>query len=237
MVARKAAKTVRQSQVVWRPSWRIVSSLFPPQGVFDRVARPEDLDAVMAIEGLTNDRLRQEAGEISLVPENERISGPGTTPIMAAFTHPNANGSRFADSTFGVYYAAKSIDTAIAETRYHKARFLQATREPPIEVDMRSYASNIDAIFDDLRGDKDLSPDIFDPDPSNYGAAQAFAKSRRDAGSNGIVYPSVRDDGGECIAVFKPNLLSPVRQGKHFCYVWDGSTISSVYTKAKYRRS
>ena len=34
------------SRVVWQPCWRIVSSLFPPRGLFDRVASRDDLEAV-----------------------------------------------------------------------------------------------------------------------------------------------------------------------------------------------
>lgn len=228
---------VATSRVTWQPCWRIVSSLFPPRGLFDRVARPEDLEAVMAIEGLTNDRLREEIGDISLVPEDERVSGPGTSPIMAAFTHPNPCGSRFADGSYGAYYAAGSIHTAVSETRYHKERFLRATNEAPIEVDMRSYASDVDAEFHDLRGQRQARPEIYDPDPAAYGAAQALARSLRSAGSNGLAYDSVRDPGGECIAVFRPKLLSPIRQGQHFCYVWDGTAIGTVYIKSEYQRS
>ena len=225
------------SRVAWSPCWRIVPSRFPPQGLFDRVADPADLEMVMAIENLTNDRLRQEAGEISLVPEEQRIVGPGTTPIMAAFTHPAPSGSRFADATYGVYYAARSIATAVNETRYHRERFLRATNEAPVEVDMRSYASDIDAQFHDLRGQRDARPDLYSPDPAAYGAPQTLGKSLRAQGSNGIAYDSVRNPDGECIAVFRPNLLSPSRQGEHFCYVWNGKQISNVYTKTEYPKS
>ena len=88
----------------------------PPVGLFDRAAAPDDLAIVFAIEALTNDRLRDEAGEISLAPVGDRISGPGTTPIMAAFTHLNPEGSPFTDGSYGAYNAANTIDTAIAET-------------------------------------------------------------------------------------------------------------------------
>ena len=218
----------------WQPSWRLVSSRFPPVTLFDRVADAQDLDIVMEIEGLTNDRLREEAGDIALVPEEDRIYGPGTTPIMAAFTHLNAQGSRFTDGSYGVYYAAKKIETAVAETRFHRARFLAATREPPIEIDMRSYASDIDAKFHNIVGLQAELPDIYDTEPANYGPAQAFAKTLRDAGSNGITYSSVRDPGGECVAAFRPRLMKPVVQGKHYCYVWDGQRISQVYIKAEF---
>jgi hypothetical protein len=104
-----------------------VPSRFPPVGLFDRVARPEDLQAVFDLEAMTNDRVRDETGQISLVPAEERISGPGTTPVMAAFTHLNPEGSRFSDGSFGVYYCAQELDTALAEVRYHQARFLRRT--------------------------------------------------------------------------------------------------------------
>jgi len=191
----------------------------------------------MAIEGLTNDRIRQEVGEISIVPAQDCVFGPGTTPIMAAFTHPNPQGSRFADSSYGAYYAASSIDTAVAETRYHKERFLRATNEARIELDMRSYASNIDAELHDLRGQQEDVPAIYNSDPAHYDAAQALGKSLRTNGSNGIVYDSVRDPDGECVAIFRPRLLSPVVQGQHFCYVWDGTEISHIYVKSEYHKS
>ena len=207
---------------------------FPPVCLFDRVSSAEDLDIILAIEGLTNDRLREEIGVLHLVPDKDRVYGPGTTPIMAAFTHLNPEGSRFTDGTYGVYYAGKTIDTAIAETLFHKAQFLAATNEPPIEIDMRSYASEIDTQLHDIRNLQAEIPDIYDRDPANYGAAQSFAINLRDSGSNGIVYSSVRDMGGECIAVFRPSVMSPVAQGKHYCYVWNGERIVNVYVKTEY---
>src|SRR5437762_6306867 len=91
------AKPLSTRHTEWLPSHRIVPSRFPPVGLFDRVASPEDLDAVFELEALTNDRLREQAGELSLVPPEDRVSGPGTTPIMAAFTHLNPEGGRFSD--------------------------------------------------------------------------------------------------------------------------------------------
>jgi hypothetical protein len=155
----------------WTPSWRLVASRFPPVGLFDRVAQAADLETVFAIESLTNARLRQEAGELALVPAEDRISGPGTTPIMAAFTHLGGPGSRFTDGSYGVYYAARSIDTAIVETAYHRARFLAATAEPPLQFDMRSYAADIVADFYDIRGAAARHAALYERDPGGYGPA------------------------------------------------------------------
>jgi hypothetical protein len=218
------------ARIAWRPSYRLVPSRFPPVGLFDRVARPEDLEIVMAAEGLTNERLRDEVGEIQLVPPEERVSGPGTTPIMAAFTHVNREGSRFADGTFGVYYAAKELETAIAEVAHHRGIFLARTREAPGEVDMRVYLADIRGDFLDVRGHGRRKPDIMNPD--DYTASMAFARKKREEGANGIVYDSVRLPGGQCVGVFKPKLVAPCRQGPHICLVWDGTAITGWYRKS-----
>src|SRR4030095_5398997 len=115
--------------ITWLPCWRIIPSRFPPIDLFERVADPADLEAMYALESLTNDRLREEVGELQIVLPRERISGRGTSYIMAAFTHLNPAGSWFSDGTYGVFYAAYTLDTAIAETRYHREQFLRATSE------------------------------------------------------------------------------------------------------------
>jgi len=214
----------------WTSSWRLVPSRFPPIGLFDRVADEEELAIIASIEGMTNDRLRTELGEINLVPEGERQFGPGTTPIMAAFTHINPEGSRFADGTYGVYYAANDIPTALAETRYHRERFLSRTKESPTEIDMRSYQSEINADLHDIRGkQKEFSAVYAD---SSYSAGQELARDLRSGGSQGIVYDSVRNPGGgECVAIFRADIPKPVTQGSHYCFRWDGKSIVDTYRK------
>ena len=63
MAVRKAP---RRTLLKWPEAWRIVPSRFPPRGVFDRIASPDDLEALFAIESLTNARLRQELGQLDL---------------------------------------------------------------------------------------------------------------------------------------------------------------------------
>ena len=216
------------SHVEWRPCYRIIPSRFPPVGLYDRVADPADLEAVFAVENLTNPRLRQEAGEISIVPPADRVAGPGTTPIMAAFTHLNPEGSRFSDGTYGVYYAGRSLDTAIAESRYHREQFLARTKESPIEIEMRTYLADLDGELHDIRGRRDLQ-DIYLPD--SYAAGQVLGRELKAINSFGIAHDSVRDPGGECAAVFRPLVLSNCLQGPHFGYLWNGTRITTVIEK------
>lgn len=214
----------------WAPCHRLVPSRFPPTSLYDRVADPADLDVVFAIENLTNPRIRDETGNLQLVAPEERVSGKGATPIMAAFTHLNPAGSRFTDGTWGVYYAGRSLETAVAETMYHRARFLAATQEPAMEIDMRHYLADVAAPVHDLRGRHEALRDIYAPD--SYLASQALARQLRAEKSWGIAYDSVRHEGGQCIAVFRPRALSNCRQSQHIAFIWDGSRMNGWYSKS-----
>ncbi|MGE0724053.1 MAG: RES family NAD+ phosphorylase [Alphaproteobacteria bacterium] len=224
--------TIPVARVEWRPCHRIIPSRFPPIALFERIADPADYDALIALETMTNPRWREEVGEIALVPPEDRIAGPGSSVIMAAFTHPNPAGSRFSDGSLGVFYAAHAIETAIAETRHHRERFMRATRQGRMELDMRVYRVNLDAALHDIRGRQEALAPVYRAD--DHGASQQLARRLRGAGADGIVYDSVRHPGGECAAVFRPRLLSNCRQERHLCYVWNGERIETVYEKRSF---
>jgi hypothetical protein len=216
-------------RIRWQPCYRIIPSRFPPIDLFERVADAEDLDAVIALESLTNERLRDEVGEIRLVAPSERVTGPGAGYVMAAFTHTPPGGGRFSDEQHGAYYAARTLETAIAETSYHRARFMAATREPPLDLDMRVLEAEIDARLHDVRGMRAQYPAIYDGD--DYSASQAFGRHLRSAGSDGVVYDSVRHAGGRCAAIFRPKRVKRCREVRYLTYVWDGQKIAEVYEK------
>ena len=213
----------------WQPCYRLIPSRFPPVSLFDRVARPEELDAVFAVQALTNPRLRQELGQIHLVAPAERVVGEGSTPVMAAFCHLNPEGSRYSDGSWGVYYAADSLDTAVAEVSHHRARFLAATREPEVELDLRAYVATVVQPLHDVRAQSWRS--LHDPD--SYAAPQRLARQLRQAGAWGVAYRSVRRAQGQCVALWRPRALQlPVRQGPHVTLHWDGQRIAGWYRKS-----
>ena len=220
--SRAGARALRTQHTVWRPSHRLVPSRFPPVGLFDHVADAEDLEAVYALEAMTNDRLREEAGDLNLVPVEDRIAGPGTTPIMAAFTHLNPLGSRFSDGSYGVYYCARALDTALAEVRYHQERFLRRTHEGPIRLELRLYLSNLDAKLTDVR----RLPECHLPD--DYGPGQRLGRAWRASGKDGVLYRSVRHEGGLCAAVFRPPVLGACTQSSHYAFHFDGAGIVAI---------
>jgi hypothetical protein len=218
----KSAVRLPARRTRWRPSHRLVPSRFPPIGLFDRVAAPEDLEAVFELEAMTNDRLREEAGELALVPPQDRISGAGTTPIMAAFTHLNPEGSRFSDGSYGVYYCAQKLETALSEVRYHQERFLLRTGEGPIRLELRLYLADLDARLVDVRRLGECHR------PDDYGPSRKLGVALRAEGRDGVLYRSLRHESGLCAAVFRPRLLRNCRQSKHYAFHFDGRGITVI---------
>ncbi len=194
--------------------------------LYDRVADAQDFDALYSLEAMTNDRLRDEIGQIERVAPADRVFGPGSGPIMAAFTHINPLGSRFSDGQYGVFYAARTRATATAETAYHHGRFLAATSEGPMHLPMRLYTVAIDGKLHDLRAGHDA-----EHDPLDYGAARRLGARLRASGSGGVVYRSVRQAGGECVGLLRPRGASHCVHAANLLYAWNGAAFDSIYER------
>lgn len=196
------------------------------------------MEEIYFVESLTNGRLREEVGDISLVAKEDRLCGEGTSVVMASFTHISKDcPSRFTNGEYGVYYAARDIETAIEETAYHRERFLSFTKEPSCKVTMRVYQSkNITKPLKDIRGEEYKAL----MSPNDYMECQKVGQKLKEMNSWGIVFPSVRKEGGECVAIFRPPAIPvPVNQTEHLEYVWDGSRIVACYKigeELRYRR-
>ena len=214
--------------VVEGPQYRIIPTKFPPINFFDRYTPPELMEEAFEIESLTNERLLNEVGLLHHVTPQDRVSGPGASAVMAAFTHIG-NPSRFTDGSFGIYYAGRSLETAIWETIFHRERFFAATKESPCEIDMRSYNGTIEKPLVDVRSE--AFNHLLDPNPDGYGIAQQFGGDIKSKRHWGILYPSVRHQGGECIAALRPPAVSLPVQGAHLSYHWNGAFIDAVYEK------
>ena len=216
-------------RVRWAGACRIVPTRHPPVNLFDRVADAEDFDALFALEAMTNERVRDELGEIERVPRAERLFGPGSGAIMAAFTHVNTQGSRFSDGSYGMFYAARDRATAVAETRYHHGRFLADTQQPAMHLPMRLYHLAIDGRLHDLRPSGAVPEAVYDP--IDYRAARGLGGALRAAGSAGVIYRSVRHERGLCVGLFRPGAASRCLQAAVLLYAWDGSAFTDVYEK------
>jgi hypothetical protein len=204
------------------PDWkthRIIPSHYPPIDIFERVYdTPEELAIAFEIEVMTNDRLLNEAGNLQFVAPEDRLVGPSSSPVTAAFTH-RGFGNRFTKGDFGIYYAADSLEATIAETIYHKEREMQDANEESIELTMRGYVGGISLPMQDIRGE----PFLHLQNPDDYSAGQAFSASCRANESDELLYNSVRRPGYECLAAFRPIALCAPAQSERLRYFWDGN--------------
>ena len=180
----------------WPRAYRIVNSSFPPIALFEDVLDPEDLEIAYALEALTNDRLIAQAGVLDRVRPEDRLSGPGSTPVMAAFTHIGKS-SRFTDGTFGVYYAASSQAAAIAETVI-TGRFPQPPRSRP-RLTMRTYVIGVVKPLHDIAT---THPNLAQSDPMPTVLSQAFAGSY--GGQSGGCFTTASLGRARCVAAFRP---------------------------------
>ncbi len=215
------------ARVDWPASHRIIRTLYPPVWLFEDIADPADWDLLASAEAKTNPRVRQEIGELALVPAERRVSGPTASLVMAAFTHVSQlRPSRFSDGGYGVWYCGDRFAVALAETIFHFERFMRATAEAAAEAQFRELVCGIGGELRDLRAGGDeacLAPD-------DWGPGQAMGAAARAAGDDGIVYPSVRHPAGQAAALFWPDRVRlPVRQARHMLYRWDGTQMSRYF--------
>ncbi len=202
----------------WPTSHRIIRTIYPPIDLFEDIADPADWELLVAAEAKTNPRIRDTVGNLALVPAARRISGPGASLVMGAFTHASRDRpGRFSDGSFGVWYAGDRFAVALAETAHHFCRFMRATNQPPGSADFRELTAPLHGRVADTRDPAHLHPD-------DWSAAQAFGRSLRDAGADGVIAPSVRHPAGMAAALFWPDCIGPpVIQARQLRYGWDGT--------------
>ncbi|HUA76309.1 MAG TPA: RES family NAD+ phosphorylase [Acetobacteraceae bacterium] len=217
----------RLARVGWPKSHRIIRTLYPPVWLFEDIADPADWELLASAEAKTNPRVRQEIGDLSLVPPRRRVSGPTASLVMAAFTHVSRlRPSRFSDGSYGVWYCGDRFAVALAETAYHFERFMRATAEPPAEAQFRELVCAVGGDLRDLT--KGAEPASLDPD--DWRPGQALGAAARAEGEDGILYPSVRHPEGLAAALFWPNSVKlPVQQARHMLYRWDGARMSRYF--------
>jgi hypothetical protein len=101
------------------------------------------------------------------------------------------------------------------------------TKDAPTRTTFKVIVASINKTMHDIRTGS--WADLLDPDPANYSRPQAFGAQLREAGSNGLVYPSVRHSGGECIAAFWPDVVRFTSDDRRIALRWDGNAITSWF--------
>ncbi len=207
--------------VDWIRSHRIIRTVYPAVSLFEDIADPADWDLIASAEAKTNPRVRDQVGNLSLVPTHRRPrGGAGSSLVMGAFTHASRDRpSRFTDGSFGIWYCGDRPEVAIAETAFHFELFMRATDEPAGDSNFRELVNGIEGRLVDLR----VADEAALLAPSDYAAGQALGRLVHAADGDGIVYPSVRWPEGQAAALFWPDRVrTPVTQARTLCYHWNG---------------
>jgi len=178
------------------------------------------------LDNATNDRLRGESGQLPGIGMDELVFGvPNFRMINAAYTYPRPEGSRFNDGERGAWYCAFDAETALAEVVFHKTVEYQEIGRFDDSVSYQAMLADFTASFHDLRGTDAWTSCL---DPASYLASQRLAARLLDAGSTGIIYPSVRRPAGTNLACFRPALVGNVRKGQAYRLTWEGSPDPTV---------
>jgi RES domain-containing protein len=199
---------------------RLLPAKYSPNfdSVLTRIADDdEQLQLIFELDNATNGRLLAEENRSPGISQRELVFHvPNYRVINAAFTHPNPLGARFSTPERGAWYAAFELATAKAEVIFHKSiEFAEIDWQEREEIGYDDYLADFTAAFHDLRGvvDEALSP-------SSYVRSQELAEELLELGSLGIIYPSVRREGGTCIACFRPSVVANVRRSTGYRLIW-----------------
>lgn len=198
-----------------RDTHRLIPAQFADGGVsvLSRLTDdPDVLEGIFELDNATNDRLLAESRLAPGIDERELVFGiPSYRIINAAFCHPSPTGSRFSSPDRGAWYASFELQTSQSEVAYHRRLWLEETAwDEEDESEYLDYLADFRADFHDLRNSAEHSDCL---SPTSYVASQALAAQLLQLASSGIVYPSVRRKGGTCIACFRPVLVTNVRKG------------------------
>jgi hypothetical protein len=217
-----------------RDTHRLIPAQFADDGasVLTRLSDdPKTIEGIFELDNATNDRLLAESRLSPGIDERELVFGiPSYRIINASFCHPSPTGSRFNSSDRGAWYASFELETSQAEVSYHRQLWLRETAwEEEDTSDYLDYLADFRAEFHDLRASTEHSDCL---SPTSYAASQALATQLFELGSAGIVYPCVRRAGGTCLACFRPVLVTNVRKGSIFTFVFSDSRTPPTIRRA-----
>jgi hypothetical protein len=103
-----------------------------------------------------------------------------------------------------------------------------------LQLTLRSYVGKIKKPLLDIR---DASyKQYVNPNIRTYPRCQKFSTKLRATEAWGLLYPSVRHTGSECVAFYRPPAVGLPIQGKHVAMHWDGASISGVYEMKALRK-
>lgn len=134
---------------------------------------------------------------------------------------PPFSPSRYTDGSHAAFYVAKDARTAFFEKLYHDAGQLRrhGVGRHPHAIELLQV--RVGAVVHDIRALAAREPAL--RDRSDYSACQKLARERVSRGAQGLLYPSVRDEGADCAVIFVRRAIISARAFRSFTVEWDGS--------------
>lgn len=223
------------SDVLRNNTHRLIPSRYsdPDESVLTRLTDDVgDLRALFELEGATNDRLLGEAGLLPGISVRELVFGLSYSHIInATFTHASPLGSRFNGPERGAWYAGFTLETSKREVAYHRGKELQEVNWREKETfSYVDFLADFRGKFHDIRADARFKDCL---DANSYKASQQLAAELLEKRSAGVVYPSVRHEGGTCIACFRPALVNNVRKGSSVSITFENAFASPEIRELK----
>ena len=216
---------------------RLVPSRHLPNGDSVLVAIADDdehLQAIFELDLATNDRLNAQQQQLPGIGLEELVFGiPHSHIVNAAFCHAHPLGSRFSGPERGAWYAGFELETSQAEVAFHKSVQLAEIGRFTDSVTYDDFLADFTASFHDLRRARGFKECL---SPDSYLASQKLAEALLEDDALGVVYPSVRREGGTCVACFRPALVANVRRGRIYRFTWDGSPRPTISNEPARRR-
>ncbi len=213
---------------------RLIQSRFAD--VEDSVLAPlADDDAhlrdLFDLDNATNARLIAESGGAPGIGVDELVFGvPNFRIVNAAFTYARPEGNRFSDGERGAWYCAFDAATALAEISFHKTVEYHEIGRFDDSVSYQAMLADFSAGFHDLRGQERFGACL---EPASYVDSQHLAARLLEAGSLGLIFPSVRRAGGTNLACFRPALVGNVRKGDVYRLTWEGTPTPRIDIQAR----
>ncbi len=186
----------------------------PGKTAFDDLVDPnEEAEASASIALHEADRMR--SGECLSVVDTTNLYN---ISVLSVFQRRTNFPTRYGDGSYAVWYGSLHPETTIWETAYHMIReeMGRGGHSKPITRHRAIYEVSCTAILVDLTGDTAHALHL--ADPVYYDFTQQIGKRIRNEGHPGLLAPSARQQGGDNVVLFKPNVLAGPKISRQLHY-------------------
>lgn len=185
---------------IWTPD-ALLSEKRPVAGDFWRLVEAQhQVSTMKLVETVEEQALLESLLEDTkppLPPDAQGLDYLLATPFRYGAIYPHGSRFRRAGRTLGVFYAAKSVSTAVAEMAFYRLLFFAESPATPLPANASEYTA-FAARIETPHGLDLTEPPLNQNEaawthPTQYEACQALAEVARQAAVEAILYRSIRD--------------------------------------------